>query len=131
VRLSPAKIFPRPRAFREGSRPEDGILAGELRFADIDFQQGVNRALLSGVMVDEPQCDTSRGGDPITVLLLSFAAPDERVGSSSGLCEVEVTDKLADRHREQLRLGAKVLVVGELTGSGALWANFLAAELPG
>lgn len=82
-------------------------------------------------MVDEPQRDRSRDGNPITVLQISFAAPDERAGSGSALWEVEVVDEIADRHRRKLRLGAIVLVVGELTGAGGLWANFLAVEPPG
>jgi hypothetical protein len=95
-----------------------------------DPDQEVNRAVLSGVMVNQPQRDTSREGNPITVLQISFAAPDERVGSGSALCEVEVRDEIADRHRRQLRPGATVLVVGELTGAGGLWANFLAVKSP-
>ena len=114
MRLSPAKLFPRPRA--------SGV-----RVDDLDLQHGVNRALLSGVLVDEPRRERRRDGAPITVLLISFAAPDESAGSGSALCEVEVVDKIADRHRRHLRLGATVLVVGELIGSGGLWASFLAA----
>lgn len=130
MKLSRVKIFPRPRASGADASLDDGAPVGEVRFADLDLQEEVNRALLSGVMVDEPQRDRSPGGEPITVLLLSFPAPDERGGSGSALCEVEVIDEVAERHREQLRVGASVLVVGELTGTGGLWASFLAAEAP-
>lgn len=130
MKLSPAKIFPRPRASSADVSLHDRILAGEVGLADLDLEQGVNRAVISGVMVDEPQRDRSRDGDPITVLLISFPAPDERVGSGSAQCEVEIRDELADRHRRQLRLGATVLVAGELMGAGGLWANFLTAKSP-
>jgi hypothetical protein len=90
----------------------------------------VNAAVLTGVMVDEPQRDRSRDGNPITVLLVSFPAPDERASSGSALCEVEIPDEIADRQRSQLRLGASVLVVGELMGAGGLWATFLTAKSP-
>ncbi len=130
MKLSPAKIFPRPRAASADGSVHDRILAGEVGLADLDLEQGVNRAVISGVMVDEPQRQQSRDGDPITVLLISFPAPDERVGSGSTLCEVEILDELADRHRGQLRLGATVLVVGELMGAGGLWADFLTARSP-
>ena len=83
----------------------------------------VNRAVLSGLIAAEPSRDTSRDGDPITVLLVSFSAPDEaRAGSTC--CEVEVTDSIADRHRRQLRVGRRVWVAGQLTGTG-LWATSL------
>lgn len=130
MKLSVAKIFPRPRAASAVGGLHDRILAGEVGLADLDLEQGVNRAVISGVMIDEPQLDRSRDGDPITVVLISFPAPDERAGAGSAQCEVEIRDELADRHREQLRLGATVLVVGELTGAGGLWADFLTAKSP-
>jgi hypothetical protein len=84
----------------------------------------VNRAVLSGLIAAEPRPDKSRDGDPITVLLLSFTAPDERIGSTSACCEVEVLDSIADGHRRRLRAGQRVWVAGHLTGDG-LWATSL------
>lgn len=130
MRLSPANVLPRLRPARVEASPSNGTPAGGVRLDDLDLQQGVNRAILSGTMIDEPQRGRSRDGDPITVLLVSFPAPDERACSGSALCEVEVVDEIADRHRRQLRPGATVLVVGELTGAGGLWATFLVAEPP-
>jgi primosomal replication protein N len=84
----------------------------------------INRAVLSGLIAAEPARDTSRDGDPITVLLVSFSAPDERARHSSTCCEVEVIDSIADRHRRRLRVGRRVWVAGQLTGNG-LWATSL------
>jgi len=84
----------------------------------------LNHALLSGTIVAEPARDTSRDGEPITVLLVSFAAPDQGVREGSTCCEVEVIDSIADRHRRRLGVGRRVWVIGQLTGSG-LWATSL------
>jgi hypothetical protein len=84
----------------------------------------INRAVLSGLIAAEPVRDTSRDGDPITVLLVSFCAPDERARHGSTCCEVEVTDSIADRHRRELCVGRRVWVAGQLNGSG-LWATSL------
>lgn len=86
--------------------------------------EAVNRAVLSGLIAAEPQPDTSRDGDQIIVLLLSFSAPDERARDSSTCCEVEVLDSIANRHRCWLRVGRRVWVAGQLTGTG-LWATSL------
>lgn len=117
--------LPRLRQACTGAKGRKGRPLGDPRPGDLGlFGQEVNRAVLSGVMVNEPQRDRSRDGDQITVLLISFAAPDERVCSGSALCEI------ADRHRKQLRLGATVFVVGELMGAGGLWASFLTVKAP-
>jgi hypothetical protein len=84
----------------------------------------INRAVLSGLIAAPPARDTSRDGDPITVLLLSFDAPDERTRQVPTCCEVEVPDSIADRHRGWLRVGRRVWVAGQLTGNG-LWATSL------
>jgi hypothetical protein len=89
----------------------------------------INRAVLSGLIAAEPVRDTSRDGDPITVLLVSFGAPDERARDSSTCCEVEVTDSIADPHRRWLCVGRRVWVAGQLTGTG-LWATSLGAVPP-
>jgi hypothetical protein len=97
--------------------------------APIDGGDEVNQAVLSGLIVAEPCRDTSRDGDPITVLLLSFSAPDERAPDISTCCEVEVSDSIADRHRRLLRIGRRVWVAGQLTGTG-LWATELETSPP-
>lgn len=90
------------------------------------FSEGeeANRAVLSGLIAAEPRSDKSRDGDPITVLLLEFTAPDERMGNTAACCEVEVLDSIADGHRHRLRAGERVRVAGHLTGDG-LWATSL------
>jgi hypothetical protein len=90
----------------------------------------INRAVLSGLIAAEPLRDTSRDGDSITVLLVSFPAPDERARDSSACCEVEVPDSIADQHRRRLRLGRRVWVAGQLTGNG-LWATALGTSRSG
>ncbi|MBS1861965.1 MAG: single-stranded DNA-binding protein [Actinobacteria bacterium] len=94
----------------------------------LDHGEDLNRAVLSGLIAAAPQRDTSRDGDPITVFSLSFVAPHERLNSGLALCEVAILDELADRYRRQLKLGASVLVVGELMGAEGLWANALAVK---
>jgi hypothetical protein len=89
----------------------------------------LNRAVLSGLIAAEPRPDKSRDGDPITVLLLLFAAPDERTGGTSTCCEVEVLDSIACGHRRRLRVGQRVWVVGQLTGDG-LWATSIGTSNP-
>lgn len=92
--------------------------------------EGINRAVLSGLITAEPQRDKSRDGDPITVLLVSFKAPDQRSHHASACCEIEVPDELADPHRRRLRTGMRVAVIGELTGAGGLWASHIITARP-
>jgi primosomal replication protein N len=89
----------------------------------------INRAVLSGLIAAAPVRDTSRDGDPITVLLLSFDAPDERARQGSTCCEVEVPDSIADRHRRWLRAGRRVWVAGQLNGT-SLWVTSLGTFRP-
>jgi|SRR6185312_7096047 len=116
IGLVPRLLPGRPRAASTDDVPPVPLGRGE----------EVNRAVLSGLIAAEPIRDTSRDGDPITVLLVSFSAPDERARETSTCCEVEVTDSIADRHRRRLRVGRRVWVVGQLTGTG-LWATSLGA----
>jgi hypothetical protein len=106
------------------------LLPGHPRRADdpllvpLGSGEEINRAVLSGLIAAAPARDTSRDGDPITVLLLSFAAPDDRARHGSNCCEVEIPDSIADRHRRWLRAGRRIWVAGQLTGNG-LWATSL------
>lgn len=88
-----------------------------------DPNEVANVALLSGTIVEEPLRDESRDGAPITVLLVSFDAPDEVEGQALAVCEVEVPDEIADEQRGQLRPGGRLVVLGQLTGAGGLWAS--------
>ncbi len=110
--------------------PGHGRPAGEEDPPSVPLDgEELNRAVLTGLIAAEPVRDTSREGDPITVLLVSFAAPDERGRGTSTCCEVEVADSIADRHRRRLRVGRPVWVVGQLTGNG-LWATSLGTSPP-
>lgn len=88
----------------------------------------VNRVVLSGLIVEDPQRDKSRDGDPVTVLLVSFAAPDEKVHWGWACCEIEVPDGVAEPQRTKLRVGAPILVSGEMTGVGGVWADLIVTE---
>ncbi len=110
-----------PRLLPRHGRPTGG---DDPLLAPLGSGEEINRAVLSGLIAAEPLRDTSRDGDPITVLLVSFGAPDERARDTSTCCEVEVIDSIADRHRRRLRVGRRVWVAGQLTGSG-LWATSL------
>jgi hypothetical protein len=88
-----------------------------------DPDEEANVALLSGMIAEEPVQDKSRDGEPVTVLLLAFDAPDERARGATACCEVEVPDEIADRQRRQLRAGGRLVVLGRLTGAGGLWAT--------
>jgi hypothetical protein len=104
------------RSHRSCSSPASPV---ELGLPDPDEEANV--ALLSGTIVEEPLRDKGREGDPITVLLVSFDAPDEK--ERQALCEVEVPDEIADEQRPQLRVGRRLVVLGRLTGAGGLWAT--------
>jgi len=85
----------------------------------------MNHVVLTGLITADPQRDKSREGEPVTVLLVAFVAPDEKSGGTA-CCEVEVLDELADCHRPKLRAGTPILISGEMTGAGGLWATMLA-----
>jgi hypothetical protein len=83
----------------------------------------VNWVVLRGLIVETPQRDKSREGEPVTVLLVSFAAPDESVHWGWACCEVEIPDAVAEPQRKALRTGQSILVSGELAGTGEIWAQ--------
>ena len=85
--------------------------------------EDTNVVIVSGVVVEQPVQDMSRDGDPVTVLLISFTAPDEKARRAAACCEVEVLDQVAERERKHLRPGCRVVVFGQLTGAGGLWAK--------
>jgi hypothetical protein len=93
-----------------------------------DPNEETNVALLSGTIVEEPLRDRSRDGDSVTVLLMSFDAPDEKVRRALAVCEVEVPDEIADEQRGQLQVGRRLVVLGQLTGAGGLWATAIATR---
>jgi hypothetical protein len=113
---------------RQTCRPIKGaaLLGGKGSPVEVslpDPSEEANVALLSGTIVEEPLRDKSRDGDPVTVLLLSFDAPDEKARRAVAVCEVEVPDEIATKQRKQLRAGRRLVVLGRLTGAGGLWAT--------
>ena len=113
---------------RQACRPSMGAALLDGRASPIevslpDPSEEANVALLSGTIVEEPLRDKSRDGDPVTILLMSFDAPDEKARRAVAVCEVEVPDEIAEKQRKQLRAGRRLVVLGRLTGAGGLWAT--------
>lgn len=86
----------------------------------------LNRLYLSGVLAAEPIEEEGRDGNPITLLLIAFPAPDsrdtlERVETAS--CEIEVPGHVAERYGKNLRAGGSVFVTGQLSGGGGVIAT--------
>lgn len=120
------KISLVPRLLPGHPRPVGG---NDPLLVPVGSGEEINRAVLSGLIAAAPARDTSCDGDPITVLLLSFDASNERARQGSTCCEIEVLDSIADRHRRWLRVGRRVWVAGQLTGTG-LWATSLGTWRP-
>lgn len=86
----------------------------------------LNRLFLSGVLTADPQKDEGRDGNPVTLLLVAFPAPDakdteERVETAS--CEVEVPQHVVGRHANELRAGGSIFITGQLSGGGGIIAT--------
>jgi hypothetical protein len=86
----------------------------------------LNRVFLSGVLAADPQSDDGRDGEPVTLLLVAFPAPDtpetrERVETAS--CEIEVPAPVTQRYGEELRAGASIFITGRLSGGGGVIAT--------
>ncbi len=88
-----------------------------------------NLALVTGTILEEPTRDTSRGGDPVTILLLGVKASDVGDRDETACLEVEAGDPVADPHRDRLRKGLRLVVLGRLTGVG-VWATALVPAVP-
>jgi hypothetical protein len=97
-----------------------GVLQGH------DPRLDVNRLFLSGVLAADPLGDVGRDGEPVTLLLVAFPAPDTpetRECPEAASCEVEVPEQAAGRKASELRAGATVLVTGQLSGGGGVIAT--------
>ena len=84
--------------------------------------------MIKGVITEDPTPDTSRAGEPVTLLTLGFAARDakdknERWASTS--CTVEISSQLASKFEGELHKGATVLVAGQLGCGGNVLASGL------
>jgi hypothetical protein len=101
--------------------PRSGSADGDVKIPGPDEE--ANLAIVSGVIVEEPVKGRSRDGDPITVLLMAFTAPDKKSRRGAACCEVEIPESIATRQRKQLRAGGRLVVMGQLTGAGGIWAT--------
>jgi hypothetical protein len=117
-------LLPRVRQACSPFRKE--AVPGDLRLPDPTEE--ANLVLVSGTIVEEPARDKGRGGEPITVLLIAFPAPDDNARREVACCEVEILDDIADSHRRRLTIGKRLVVLGRLTGAGGLWATALVSQ---
>lgn len=106
----------------DGSSSEASIKTPRER-TDIE----INHVVLTGLIAADPQRAKSRDGAPVTLLLVSVSQVDERNRRGSARCEIEVLDEIADPQRESLRAGSPILVSGEMTGAGEIWAKLICA----
>jgi hypothetical protein len=95
-----------------------------------DPSEETNLAMVTGTIMEEPIRDRSRNGQPVTVLLIGFKAPDEEAHDYTACLEVEALDSIAESQRSLLRIGRRLAVIGRLTGAGGLWAVALIADAP-
>ncbi len=88
------------------------------RFPDSN-PPGLNHAILTGTLADDPRPARNPVGEPITLLRVEFPVADPerpRVLWTWASCEVEVPDALADRHGiRELEGGAPILAAGQLS----------------
>ena len=111
---------------------EGGPSAGEALRGQ-DPRLALNRLFLSGVLAADPVRERGRDGDPVTLLLLAFPAPDARdtqERSETASCEVEVPEHVAEKHGGKLRAGESVFVTGQLSGGGGVIATELHSGPP-
>jgi single-stranded DNA-binding protein len=81
---------------------------------------------LSGVLAADPQRDQGRDGEPVALLLVAFPAPDDSASAErpeTASCEVEVPERVAEVHSEELRAGGSIFITGQLSGGGGVIAS--------
>ena len=89
-------------------------------------QGGLNRVYLSGVLAADPQSDKGRDGNPVTLLLVAFPAPDAKdteEWTETASCEVEVPERVVRCHPKELRAGGSIFLTGQLSGGGGVIAT--------
>jgi hypothetical protein len=107
-----------------GGHPPAGGAAGALHGQDPRLV--LNRLFLSGILAADPFQDEGRDGDPVTLLLVAFPAPDARdtaERAETASCEVEVPGPVAERHGGKLRASDAIFVTGQLSGGGGVIAT--------
>jgi Single-strand binding protein family len=86
----------------------------------------LNRLFLSGILAEDPRHDKGRDGNPVTLLLVAFPAPDTSdtyEHSETASCEIEVPERVAERNAMQLRAGGSIFITGQLSGGGGVIAT--------
>ena len=110
--------------------PSTQSTATDARLKLPEPSEETNLAIVTGTIMEEPIRERSRDGQPVTVLLVGFKAPDEEARDYTACLEVEALDSIAESQRSLLRVGRRLAVVGRLTGAGGLWAIALIADMP-
>jgi hypothetical protein len=94
-----------------------------LRFPDSN-PPGLNHAILTGTLIDDPRPGRNPVGQPVTLLRVEFPVADpERPQMlwAWASCEVEVPATLAERHGiRELEGGAAILAAGQLSERWAI-----------
>jgi hypothetical protein len=88
---------------------------------------------LSGVLADDPQVDVGRDGEPLTLLLIAFPAPDPRdaqLPPETAISEIEVPAEVLERHGRKPRVGETIFVTAQLSGGGGVIATELHSGPP-
>jgi hypothetical protein len=87
-----------------------------------------NVAMVTGAIMEVPLRVGDGGPHPMTVLLISFAAPDAGANPYQACLEIDAPDPVIGSQRHLLDVGRRIVVVGRLTGAGGLLASALVAD---
>jgi Single-strand binding protein family len=115
-----------PPRLRQSCREGSSSAGAASALRQQDPRPALNRLSLSGVLAADPLEDKGRDGDPVTLLLIAFPAPDARDAgewSETASCEVEVPARVSQKHGKELRTGGSVFVSGQLSGGGGVIAT--------
>jgi hypothetical protein len=80
---------------------------------------GLNHAVVTGTLIDDPRPGRNPVGEPVTFLRVEFPVADPEHPQllwTWASCDVEVSEELAEQHGiRKLQGGASVLVAGQLS----------------
>lgn len=118
-----------------------GALAGQGSGASADAPWGhdqemrleINRLFLTGILLADPQDGEGPEGEPVSVLLMAFPAPNpdgtaEQIEIAT--CEVEVSERVIESHVEKLQAGSSVAITGQIRDGGGVIATVLHSGPP-
>jgi len=95
-----------------------GQRAGRRRLFPTSTPPGLNYAVVTGKLLDDPREGGGPGGTPLLLMEVEFpvAHPEHpRLLWATAAYEVEVPGDVGGQHVEELRKGAPVMVAGRLT----------------